>query len=59
MIYKYPIWEIGALLTAAAACGAMLIEVVTRRFVSVEFRRRHNDVAAAMFVTAHVRGLAC
>ncbi len=49
MIYKYPIWEIGALLTAAAACGAMLIEVVTRRFVSVEFRRRHNDVAAAMF----------
>ncbi len=49
MVYEFPIWQIGALLMAAAACGAMLIEVVTRRFLSVEFRRRHNDVAGAIF----------
>lgn len=49
MVYELPIWQVGALLMAAAACGAMLIEVVTRRFLSVELRRRHNDVAGAIF----------
>jgi len=49
MVYEFPIWQIGALLMAAAACGAMLIEIVTRRFLSVEFRRRHNDVTGSIF----------
>ncbi len=49
MIYAFPIWQIGALMVTFAALGAMAIEVTARRFVSVEVRRRHNDVAAAMF----------
>jgi len=48
-VYEFPIWQIGALLLVTAACGAMLIEVVTRRFLSAAFRRQHNDVAAAIF----------
>jgi len=49
MVYEFPIWQTGVLLLVAAACGVMLIEVVTRRFVAAEFRRRHNDVAGAIF----------
>lgn len=49
MVYEFPIWQVGALVMAAAACGAMLVEVVTRRFLAAEVRRQHNDVAGAIF----------
>jgi hypothetical protein len=32
-----------------AALGAVFLELATRQFLSLEFRRRHNDVAAAIF----------
>jgi len=49
MVYQYPLWWIGLLLVGLAALGAVCIELVARRFLSVELRRRHNDAAAAIF----------
>ncbi|MBV9374290.1 MAG: DUF4239 domain-containing protein [Alphaproteobacteria bacterium] len=49
MVYEYPLWRIGLLLVILTAFGAVSVELVAHRFVSVEFRRRHNDAAAAIF----------
>lgn len=49
MIYEYPLWKVGLLLVGLAALGAVLLELAARRVLSPEFRRRHNDVAAAIF----------
>jgi hypothetical protein len=49
MVYEYPLWGVGLLLAAAAAFGAVLLGLATRLFLALEFRRRHNDVAAAIF----------
>jgi hypothetical protein len=32
-----------------AALGAVILDLAAYRFLSVEFRRRHNDAAAAIF----------
>ena len=32
-----------------AALGAVLFELMVHQFLPIEFRRRHNDVAAAIF----------
>lgn len=49
MVYDYPLWSVGLLLAGLAALGAMLLGLATRRFLALEFRRRHNDVGAAIF----------
>jgi Protein of unknown function (DUF4239) len=49
MVYQYPLWWVALLLVGLAALGAVLFELVACRFLSIELRRRHNDVAAAIF----------
>ncbi len=49
MVYEYPIWLVGVSLMVAAVIGTILLELVIRGFVPAEFRRQHNDVAAAIF----------
>ena len=49
MVYQYPIWAVGLLLVGAAIIGAVFLELCARRLLSLELRRRHNDVAAAIF----------
>jgi Protein of unknown function (DUF4239) len=49
MVYRYPIWQVGLLLVGAAVLGAVLLELCARRLLPIELRRRHNDVAAAIF----------
>ena len=49
MVYEYPLWGVGLLLAGVAALGAMLLGLAIRPFLSLEFRRRHNDAAAAIF----------
>ncbi len=49
MVYEFPIWQIAVLLMSAAALAAAAVELIARRFVSVDFRRCHNDVTAAIF----------
>jgi hypothetical protein len=49
MVYRYPIWAVALSLIIAAAVATMLLEIGVRRFVSAEFRRQHNDIAAAIF----------
>src|SRR5271157_2318980 len=49
MVYQYPLWWVGLLLVGLAALGAVLFELAAHQFLSVELRRRHNDVAAAIF----------
>jgi hypothetical protein len=49
MVYEYPLWWVGLLLAGAAALGAIVLCLVLRPFLSLELRRRHNDVAAAIF----------
>lgn len=49
MVYEYPIWAVGLLLAGAAVIGAGLLEVVVRRVLPIDLRRRHNDVTAAIF----------
>ena len=49
MVYQYPLWGVGFLLVGLAALGAVLFALAVHRFLSIEFRRRHNDVAAAIF----------
>ncbi len=48
MVYQYPIWAVGLSLAVAAIIGTVLPEIGVRRVVSAEFRRQHNDVAAAI-----------
>ena len=48
MVYDYPIWHVGLLLTACAVLGTMVLELAARRYLPPEFRRQHNDVAAAI-----------
>jgi uncharacterized protein DUF4239 len=49
MVYEYPLWWVGLLLSGVAALGAMLLALLAWRFLPIEFRHRHNDVAAAIF----------
>ena len=49
MVYQYPIWQVGMLLVGAAVLGAVLLELCARQLLPIELRRRHNDVAAAIF----------
>jgi hypothetical protein len=49
MVYQYPIWGVGLLLVGLAALGTVLCELTVHQFLSIELRRRHNDVAAAIF----------
>jgi hypothetical protein len=49
MVYQYPLWGVGILLVGLAALGAVFFELAVHQFLSVEFRRGHNDVAAAIF----------
>lgn len=49
MVYNYPLWGVGLLLAGVAALGAVFLGLVARQFLSFEFRRRHNDAAAAIF----------
>jgi hypothetical protein len=49
MVYDYPIWMVGMLVVAGSAFGAILVELVVRSCVPRDFRRRHNDVGAAVF----------
>jgi hypothetical protein len=49
MVYEYPLWGVGFLLVGLTALGAVFCELVVHQFLSIELRRRHNDVAAAIF----------
>jgi hypothetical protein len=49
MVYQYPLWWVALLLVGLAAFGAVLCELTVHQFLSIELRRRHNDVAAAIF----------
>ncbi|HKM70197.1 MAG TPA: hypothetical protein VJX94_09085 [Stellaceae bacterium] len=49
MVYQYPLWGVALLLVGLAALGAVLFELAVHQFLSIEFRRRHNDVTAAIF----------
>jgi Protein of unknown function (DUF4239) len=49
MVYQYPLWRVGLLLVGLVALGAVLLQLAVGQFLSVELRRRHNDVAAAIF----------
>jgi Protein of unknown function (DUF4239) len=49
MVYEYPLWWVGLLLAGAAALGAIVLGLTIRPLLSLELRRRHNDVAAAIF----------
>ena len=49
MVYQYPLWWVALLLVGLAALGAVLFELAVHQFLSIELRRRHNDVAAAIF----------
>jgi hypothetical protein len=48
MIYQYPIWAVALSLIAATVIVTILLEIGVRSFVSVDFRRQHNDIAAAI-----------
>jgi Protein of unknown function (DUF4239) len=49
MVYDYPLWGVGLLLAGGAALGGVFLGLAAWLFLSLEFRRRHNDVAAAIF----------
>ncbi|HTW28704.1 MAG TPA: hypothetical protein VME92_16375 [Acetobacteraceae bacterium] len=49
MVYDWPVWSAALLLIGGAVLGAVVTELLARRLLGVEFRRRHNDAAAAMF----------
>src|SRR5271163_2816553 len=48
-VYQYPIWAVALSLMIAAVIATMLLEIGVRRFVSADFRRQHNEIAAAIF----------
>jgi hypothetical protein len=49
MVYEYPLWWVALLLAGAAALGAIVLGLTVRPLLSLELRRRHNDVVAAIF----------
>ncbi len=49
MVYEYPLWGVGLLLVGLAAFGTVLLGLATHQFLALEVRRRHNDVATAIF----------
>jgi hypothetical protein len=49
MVYEYPLWGVRLLLVGLTAVGAVFLDLAARQILSLEFRRRHNDVAAAIF----------
>jgi hypothetical protein len=49
MGYQYPLWWVALLLVGLTALGAVLFELTVHQFLSIDLRRRHNDVAAAIF----------
>ena len=49
MAYQYPIWWVGLAIAALGVILAVLVELSVRAAIPIEFRRQHNDVAAAMF----------
>jgi hypothetical protein len=49
MVYQYPLWRVGLLLVGSTALGAVFFELAAHQFLSIELRRRHNDVTAAIF----------
>jgi hypothetical protein len=53
-VYEYPLWGVALLLPGAAALGAVVLGLAVRSLLSLELRRRHNDVTAAIF---HVIGV--
>ena len=48
-VYEYPILAVGVLLVGLSIIGAIVVELVVRRFLAIDLRRQHNDVAAAVF----------
>ncbi len=48
MIASLPLWLAALLLVGGAIGGALLIELLVRRVISLDVRTSHNDVAAAM-----------
>jgi hypothetical protein len=49
MVYQYPLWGVGLLLVGLVILGVVVFDLAAHQFLSVEFRRRHNDAAAALF----------
>lgn len=49
MAFVYPLWLVSLVLLGVAVGGAVLLELAIRRLIPLDTRRRHNDVAAAMF----------
>ena len=49
MVYQFPIWAVGLSLAILAIIGTIILELGVRIFVSADFRRQHNDIAAAIF----------
>ena len=49
MVYQYPLWWVALLLVTLSALGAVILDLIARLVLSVEVRRKHNDVAAAIF----------
>jgi hypothetical protein len=49
MVYQYPLWGVALLLVGLSALGAVLVDLAVHQFLSIELRRSHNDVAAAIF----------
>jgi Protein of unknown function (DUF4239) len=49
MVYEYPLWGVALLLAGVAAFGAGFLGLAARQLLALEFRRQHNDVAAAIF----------
>lgn len=49
MIASLPIWLAGVLMLGSAIAGAIIVELLVRRVVSLELRTSHNAVASAMF----------
>jgi len=54
MVYEYPTWGVGLLLVGLAILGAVFLQLAACQFLSAEFRRSHNDAAAAIFLVIGV-----
>jgi hypothetical protein len=54
MVYQFPLWGVGLLLVGLAALGAVVCGLAVRQFLSIELRRRHNDVAGSIFAVIGV-----
>ncbi|WP_428484924.1 hypothetical protein [Rhodopila sp.] len=49
MIASLPIWLAGLLIAGFAMMGAVLVELLVRRLISLEVRTNHSTAASAMF----------